>query len=431
MALGFWSAMAAPATVKADLCQDEPSCWSVTLSASASSVPLDIAVTLTATANQMVYDTDFSIQIWYAAENVVSYCYVGPTCSATVSSATATSTAYHAVIWYILGSEGNEVYATSSSKTVAWTNTWSVGLTASLADGTALGGASVTAGTGVTLTATTNFNLVGSGYFLWIQDLSGQIVNGTACTGQKCVTVVSRSAGAMTYRAYVGTVTPALVGSEIAHSGALSVTWTAPWTVTLKASATKVTAGTTVILTATTNQDLGSTAYELLIVNTGTKTASGRCGSGTTCTAYGPLNGAAGTYKYIAEVVTSIGYSGSIQAISVPLTITISPGAATHFKVAVGMNPWPAGSTHSVTVTALDAYGNVATGYTGMIHFTTTDASASVPAEYKFTSTDKGVHTFANTLIPGLTLKTVGSTKVTATDVSKASITGYQTVTVQ
>jgi hypothetical protein len=30
----------------------------------------------------------------------------------------------------------------------------------------------------------------------------------------------------------------------------------------------------------------------------------------------------------------------------------------------------------SVTVTALDAYGNIATGYTGTVHFTSSDIAA-------------------------------------------------------
>jgi hypothetical protein len=83
-----------------------------------------------------------------------------------------------------------------------------------------------------------------------------------------------------------------------------------------------------------------------------------------------------------------------------------------------------------VTVKALDAYGNVATGYTGTIHFSTSDPKASVPANYKFIASDKGVHTFPYTLSPGLTLKTAGSQWVRATDTTTASITGAQTVTV-
>jgi hypothetical protein len=54
-----------------------------------------------------------------------------------------------------------------------------------------------------------------------------------------------------------------------------------------------------------------------------------------------------------------------------------------------------------------------------------------VPADYTFTAADKGVHTFPTTVSPKLTLKTVGSQWVKATDKSHSSITGSQTVTVQ
>jgi hypothetical protein len=107
--------------------------------------------------------------------------------------------------------------------------------------------------------------------------------------------------------------------------------------------------------------------------------------------------------------------------------IVVTPGAAKKLKVSVAMNPWPVGSTHSVKVTALDAYGNVATGYTGTIHFTTSDTKASVPADYTFTAKDAGVHTFSNTLKPGLSLKTVGTQWVRATDTKVPAITGVQT----
>lgn len=107
--------------------------------------------------------------------------------------------------------------------------------------------------------------------------------------------------------------------------------------------------------------------------------------------------------------------------------ITVTPAAARRLQVVVGMNPWPVGSTHSVKVTATDAYGNVATAYRGTIHFTTSDTKASVPADYTFTAKDAGIHTFANTLKPGLTLKTAGKQWVRATDTKVPAITGVQT----
>lgn len=68
------------------------------------------------------------------------------------------------------------------------------------------------------------------------------------------------------------------------------------------------------------------------------------------------------------------------------------------------------GSSFSVTVTARDANANTATGYTGTVHFTNTDGSAALPANYTFTAGDSGVHVF------NVTLNTAGSMSVTATD---------------
>ena len=41
-----------------------------------------------------------------------------------------------------------------------------------------------------------------------------------------------------------------------------------------------------------------------------------------------------------------------------------------------------------------DAFGNTATGYTGTVHFTSTDGQAVLPADYTFTAGDAGIHTF-------------------------------------
>ena len=49
---------------------------------------------------------------------------------------------------------------------------------------------------------------------------------------------------------------------------------------------------------------------------------------------------------------------------------------------------------HNVTVTAKDAYGNMATGYTGTVHFTSSDGQAVLPANYTFVAGDAGIHTF-------------------------------------
>ena len=88
-------------------------------------------------------------------------------------------------------------------------------------------------------------------------------------------------------------------------------------------------------------------------------------------------------------------------------------------------SPIQAGVAGNFTVTALDAFGNTATGYTGTIHFSSSDSQAILPANYTFTAGDGGVHTFS------ATLKTAGSQSLIATDTATSSIAGTQTITVQ
>ena len=51
-----------------------------------------------------------------------------------------------------------------------------------------------------------------------------------------------------------------------------------------------------------------------------------------------------------------------------------------------------AGQPASVTVTLLDAIGNVATRYIGVVHFSSSDLSAGLPNNYTFTAADAGRH---------------------------------------
>ena len=52
-----------------------------------------------------------------------------------------------------------------------------------------------------------------------------------------------------------------------------------------------------------------------------------------------------------------------------------------------------AGVAGNVTVTAYDAYGNVATGYTGTIAFSSSDAQALLPSSFSFVAADAGTST--------------------------------------
>jgi FG-GAP-like repeat len=104
--------------------------------------------------------------------------------------------------------------------------------------------------------------------------------------------------------------------------------------------------------------------------------------------------------------------------------ITVNPAAASRFTVAGFPSPVTAGVAGSFTVTAWDAYGNRARGYTGTIRFTSSDAKAVLPGNYTFTAADAGMRTFS------AVLKTAGTQSLTATDTVNASIAGIQYVTV-
>jgi hypothetical protein len=95
-------------------------------------------------------------------------------------------------------------------------------------------------------------------------------------------------------------------------------------------------------------------------------------------------------------------------------TVIVSgPGMATHFSVSVPATAL-IGTSFSFTVTALDAGNNVASGYSGTVHFSSSDGAAVLPANAVFTS---GSATFTAT--PG----TLGSQTITVTDIVTA-ITG-------
>jgi hypothetical protein len=100
--------------------------------------------------------------------------------------------------------------------------------------------------------------------------------------------------------------------------------------------------------------------------------------------------------------------AGSFQGTSSAITVT--PAAATYFKVAVPSTA-TTGSSFSGTVTALDAYGNIDTSYSGKVHFTSSDSQAVLPTDTTLTG---GMGTF------NVTLDATGNQTITATDTISA-----------
>jgi hypothetical protein len=106
--------------------------------------------------------------------------------------------------------------------------------------------------------------------------------------------------------------------------------------------------------------------------------------------------------------------------------ITVLPAAPSGLSID-GLSPTPtAGAAQTFTVSARDLYGNVAPGYLGTVHFTSTDPKGVLPADYTFTSAAAGQHTFS-----GLALQTAGAQTLTVTDTVTATFTANKSVTVQ
>src|SRR5262249_51668897 len=99
---------------------------------------------------------------------------------------------------------------------------------------------------------------------------------------------------------------------------------------------------------------------------------------------------------------------------------TISPALPRSFAVAGFPESVTAGTPGTITVTASTADGTTATGYTGTVHFSSSDPQAVLPPDYTFTAADNGTHTFSTAL------KSAGTQSLTATDVVIPRIAGSE-----
>ncbi len=104
--------------------------------------------------------------------------------------------------------------------------------------------------------------------------------------------------------------------------------------------------------------------------------------------------------------------------------IKVNPAVASKFLLAAPASV-SAGVAFSLTVTAEDAYGNVVVGYTGTLHFSSTDSQATLPANYTFTTANAGVHTFT-----GLVLRKKGYQTISVTDTHNSALKGSTIVDV-
>jgi outer membrane protein assembly factor BamB len=142
----------------------------------------------------------------------------------------------------------------------------------------------------------------------------------------------------------------------------------------------------------------------------------------------------AGTHVFVANVILKTAATQSVTATdTVSATIkgsqtgiVVQPAGVKVLVVSGLTTPRTAGTTGSIRVTAVDTYGNRVPNYRGTIHFSCTDSSASLPADYTFTAADNGTHVFVANVI----LRTSGSQWVRATDTATSTITGLQSAVV-
>lgn len=90
----------------------------------------------------------------------------------------------------------------------------------------------------------------------------------------------------------------------------------------------------------------------------------------------------------------------------------------THFTVAPSANPVTAGTPFTLLVSARDAAGELAPGYTGTVQFTSTDGNATLPPNTTFTPADNGQRTVT------VTLRTAGIHGITVRDTVNGTLAG-------
>ena len=157
------------------------------------------------------------------------------------------------------------------------------------------------------------------------------------------------------------------------------------------------TAGTAFSFTVTALDDAGNTATEYAGTMHFTSTDSS---AGVVLPANATLTNGKGTFsakliKAGAQTITAT--DTATATITGTLSVTVRAAAASSMtltapKTATALTPFP------VTVTLQDAYGNLATGYRGTVHFHSTDLLATLPPDTTFTAADGGRHVFNVTL---------------------------------
>ena len=122
-----------------------------------------------------------------------------------------------------------------------------------------------------------------------------------------------------------------------------------------------------------------------------------------------------------AQVTELIATEGAVVGVS--NTVTIEPSTTSALTLTGFPSPTTAGVTHTLTVTAVDSFGNTTPSYAGNVLLSSSDPQAVLPPAAEASG---GVIVFS------AELKTPGAETITATDTAAGSIAGTSsTITVQ
>ena len=209
--------------------------------------------------------------------------------------------------------------------------------------------------------------------------------------------------------AFTGT---GVYAASTSSAQALTVTTATTTAVTLNPAARVIT-GQTVTLTATLTPSAGSGS--VIFSDNGTAISTAIPVSNGVAS-YSDANIAIGNHSFTAAFTGSAGYNNSNSSAAL-LLVT---GPVANLLVTGIPSASANGVVESYTVTAVDAAGNIVTGFTGAVSTSSTDPLATWTdvSPYTFTAADNGVHTF------NVTFGTAGTQSVTA---ATGSISGSQT----
>ena len=254
----------------------------VTAATNLSTVAAGQTYRVTATTSSTVSATGSRIEILkVGSDDILATCTTGSSCSfsSTFPSGDARSYAARVVL------ESNGTVLAESAPVMVSRQPWAVDLASS--------STTLQAGQTARLTATTNQHLdrTEGAFALYIFDRTSETLLGTCTTGKSCIVNVTGYAGSSPELEYVAAVAAAGAPGKIEDATDIQALSTAvavarsPWSVALSSSRDVVLAGQTVVLTATSNQNVGGTEgrYALYIVDTSRGVVLKTCATGRTC----------------------------------------------------------------------------------------------------------------------------------------------------